>query len=113
MKTIDLRIGKLDHQFGTAAGKPQYLLAVCRAGWGLAVDQDTCIQILGECGFLPTGPGRPREPRPDPAWPECGGGVIEFSGRVSALARQASSTAEPRIAEATLIRARRRCIAEI
>jgi len=34
MKTIDRRIGKLDHQFGTAAGKPQYLLAVCRASWG-------------------------------------------------------------------------------
>jgi hypothetical protein len=31
MKTIDRRIGKLDHQF---AGKPQYLLAVCRASWG-------------------------------------------------------------------------------
>jgi hypothetical protein len=29
---------------------------VCHAGWGLALDQDTCIHIPGECGFLPTGP---------------------------------------------------------
>jgi len=28
----------------------------CKAGWGLALDQDTCIEILGECGFLPTAP---------------------------------------------------------
>ena len=56
MKTIDRRIGKLEHQFGTAAGKPQLLLVVCRAGWGLALDQGRCIQILRECGFLPTGP---------------------------------------------------------
>jgi hypothetical protein len=26
------------------------------AGWGLALDSDRCIDILGECGFLPTGP---------------------------------------------------------
>ena len=24
-------------------------------GWGLALDQNTCMQILGECGFLPMG----------------------------------------------------------
>ena len=34
----------------------QLLLVVSRAGWGLALDQDTCIRILRECGFLPTGP---------------------------------------------------------
>ena len=28
---------------------------VSRAGWGLALDQDTCLRILGEAGFLPTG----------------------------------------------------------
>jgi len=38
------------------AGKPQLLLVVCKAGWRLALDQDRCIQILRECGFLPTGP---------------------------------------------------------
>jgi hypothetical protein len=30
-------------------------LIVCKAGWGLALDQDTCLRILGEAGFLPTG----------------------------------------------------------
>jgi hypothetical protein len=27
---------------------------VCNAGWGLALDRDTCIQILGEGGFVPS-----------------------------------------------------------
>jgi hypothetical protein len=39
-----------------AAGKSGILLVACRAGWGLALDEETCIRILGECGFLPTGP---------------------------------------------------------
>jgi hypothetical protein len=56
MKTIDRRIRKLEDRFGTAAGKPQLMLVVSRAGWGLALDQDRCIQILRECEFLPTGP---------------------------------------------------------
>ena len=29
---------------------------VTQAGRRLALDQDRCMQILGECGFLPTGP---------------------------------------------------------
>jgi hypothetical protein len=53
MKTIDRRIGKLHHQFGTAAGKPQYLLAVCRAGWGLAIDQDSGFRSSVSAGFCP------------------------------------------------------------
>ena len=56
MKTIDTRIRKLEDRFWPAAGKPGILLVVCKAGWGLALDKDRCIQILGECGFLPTGP---------------------------------------------------------
>jgi hypothetical protein len=32
------------------------LLVVCRAGWGLALDKDRCLQILDECGVLPSGP---------------------------------------------------------
>ena len=56
MRTVARRIAKLEDQFGTAAGKPQLLLVVSRAGWGLALDQDRCMQILRECGFLPTGP---------------------------------------------------------
>jgi hypothetical protein len=34
----------------------QLLLVVTAAGKALALDQDRCIQILRECGFLPTGP---------------------------------------------------------
>ena len=56
MKTIDTRIRKLEDRFWPGNGKPPLLLVVCQAGWGLALDQDRCNQILGECGFLPTGP---------------------------------------------------------
>ena len=38
------------------ANRQGILLVVCKAGWGLALDQDRCIQILGECGFLPMSP---------------------------------------------------------
>ena len=34
----------------------QLLMVVTSAGRGLALDQDRCIEILRECGFLPTGP---------------------------------------------------------
>ena len=30
---------------------------MCNAGWGLALDSDTCLQILRECDYLPTGCG--------------------------------------------------------
>lgn len=56
MKTIDRRIRKIEDRFWPGDGKPQLLLVVCRAGWGLALDSNKCIDILGECGFLPTGP---------------------------------------------------------
>lgn len=46
-----MRIG-----FGPVTGKPQLLLVVTAAASELALDQDTCIQILRECGYLPTGP---------------------------------------------------------
>src|ERR1035438_9803110 len=52
--TITKRIAKLEDQFGTAGRTPQILHLVCRAGWGLALDQDACVEMLGECGFLPT-----------------------------------------------------------
>ena len=38
---IDRRLRKLEDQFGPADGKPGILLVACRAGWGLALDQDT------------------------------------------------------------------------
>ncbi len=34
----------------------EFYLVVCKTGWGLALDMDTCVQILDECGSLPTGP---------------------------------------------------------
>ena len=56
MRTVARRIAKLENQFGIAEGKPQLLLVVTAAGRGLALDQDKCVQILRECGFLPSGP---------------------------------------------------------
>src|SRR5258707_1137124 len=54
--TINRRIRKLEDRYGLADGKPQLLLVVTLAGRVLALDQDRCIQILRECGLLPTGP---------------------------------------------------------
>ena len=57
MTAVMRRIRRLEDRFAAAdRPRPCLLLVVCRAGWGLALDQDRCIQILGECGFLPTGP---------------------------------------------------------
>jgi hypothetical protein len=53
VKAIARRLRRLEDQFGPADGKPRHLLVVCNAGWGLALDRDTCIQVLDECGFLP------------------------------------------------------------
>jgi hypothetical protein len=47
---------RLEGRFSPADGQPQLLLIVSDAGWRLALDQDTCMQILRECGRLPTGP---------------------------------------------------------
>jgi len=54
-KTATSRIARLENESGTADGKPRLLLVVSNAGWGLALNRDTSIQILGERGFLPTG----------------------------------------------------------
>lgn len=54
MKAIARRLRRLEDQFGPADGKPRHLLVVCNAGWGLALDRNTCIQILDEGGFLPS-----------------------------------------------------------
>jgi len=53
MTTVTRRIAKLEDRFWPAAGEPGFLVGVGRAGWGLALDMDTCIEILRECGFLP------------------------------------------------------------
>jgi hypothetical protein len=56
MRTVVRRIAKLEDRFWPGNGKPPLLLVVTAAGRELALDQDRCIQILRECGFLPTGP---------------------------------------------------------
>jgi hypothetical protein len=56
MKAISKRLCRLESRFGLGPGTEQLLLVVTAAGRGLALDQDRCIQILRESGFLPTGP---------------------------------------------------------
>jgi|SRR5580658_10545166 hypothetical protein len=56
-KTVTRRIDKLEDRLGLAAGKPKLLLIASAAGRRQALDVDTCVDILRECGFLPTGPG--------------------------------------------------------
>ena len=56
MKAISKRICKLESRLGLGPGTEQLLLVVTAAGRVLALDQDRCVQILRECGFLPTGP---------------------------------------------------------
>jgi len=56
-RTVTRRIDKLENHLGIAAGKPKLLLIASAAGRRQALDVDTCIDILRECGFLPKGPG--------------------------------------------------------
>ena len=52
MKTVARRIRRLEDRFGSASVKG---LLVVASRVGLALDADTCVQILRECGFVPTG----------------------------------------------------------
>jgi hypothetical protein len=56
MRTITNRIAKLENRFGVT-NNVDVLVVVARAGWCLALDHDTCIGILRECGFLPARAG--------------------------------------------------------
>jgi hypothetical protein len=56
MRAISKRLCKLESQFGLGPETEQLLLVVTAADRGLALDQDRCIEILRESGFLPTGP---------------------------------------------------------
>jgi hypothetical protein len=56
VNTIDRRVRKLEDRFGMGDRKQSLLLIVRNAGLGLVLDSDRCVQILGECGFLPTDP---------------------------------------------------------
>jgi hypothetical protein len=57
VKAIVKRLCRLEDQFGTADGKPRLSLVVRPAGSTMALDTDRCIEILGECGFVQSGPG--------------------------------------------------------
>jgi hypothetical protein len=57
IRTVTNRIGKLEHRFGIAKGKPGILLVVSAAAWGRALDVDTCMKILRESGLVLNDPG--------------------------------------------------------
>ena len=56
MRTIARRLQRLEQEFGLGPETEQLLMVVTAAGKRLALDQDRCVQILRESGFLPTGP---------------------------------------------------------
>ena len=56
MRTIARRLQRLEEGFGLGPETEQLLMVVTAADRGLALDQDRCIEILRERGFLPTGP---------------------------------------------------------
>ena len=55
MKAIDRRIRRLQGRLCPDYGQPQRLWVVQVVGRELALDSDRCVDILRECGFLPTG----------------------------------------------------------
>jgi hypothetical protein len=57
MRTAIRRIDKLEHRLGIAAAKrPCSVVVATRAGCELALNNDACVEILRESGFLPDGP---------------------------------------------------------
>jgi hypothetical protein len=54
MRVIDSRLRNLEDRFRTGDRKPRILFVVCHAG--SQHDFDWQIDILDECGVLPTGP---------------------------------------------------------
>jgi hypothetical protein len=57
MRTAIRRIDRLENRLGIAAAKrPCLVVVAARAGCKLALDNDACIEILRESGFLPDGP---------------------------------------------------------
>jgi hypothetical protein len=54
MRALSRRLNKLDHQFGLSHKHPRLLMIV--TGYRtLAIDEDACVKILDEAGFLPAG----------------------------------------------------------
>jgi len=54
MKAIDSRIRRLQQQLCPDEGQPQRIWVTVLAGQEFALDQDRCIEILRECGYLPS-----------------------------------------------------------
>jgi hypothetical protein len=55
MKAIDSRIRRLQGRLCPDGGQEQRLWVTTLIGRELALDSDRCVDILGECGFLPAG----------------------------------------------------------
>jgi hypothetical protein len=57
MSALTRRTRLLENRFGIVDTRPQFLVVMCDAGWGLALEMDRCTEILRECGFLPSKSG--------------------------------------------------------
>ena len=57
MKIIERRLRKLEGEFGPTNGKPERssVLVVCNLAQELALDSNTCVEILWASGFLSNG----------------------------------------------------------
>lgn len=55
MRTITRRIGKLKDFLLPCNAQPLRLWVLTEPGCEFALNLDSCVQILDECGFLPTG----------------------------------------------------------
>ena len=53
MKALDSRIRRLQRHLCPDSGQEPRLWVTVIFGREFALDQDRCIEILGECGFLP------------------------------------------------------------
>ena len=73
MKIIDRRLRKLEGEFEPAEPQPCCALVVRSLAQELALDPDTCVEILRECGFLSSSPVLCRGSWQDPGWAECEG----------------------------------------
>jgi hypothetical protein len=54
MKAISKRLCELENRLGIGTRTEQKLWVVTIAGRQLALDEDACVGILRDCGFLPT-----------------------------------------------------------
>ena len=57
MKSVTRRVTNLETKFGVTGGKPGIILIVSVAGRRGPLSDETCMQMITECGLLPTGPG--------------------------------------------------------